>query len=103
MASDRLADLLVPNLIDRFDAIPSDQPLGIHVTKGELAYLIKSQYLLHAGLSSLLKAIDPAMFNPDTERALQASIVNLSEAQSAMNAAAQALIERTVVGAESHP
>ena len=97
MASDKLSELLVPSLIERFDAVPAEQPLTISITKGEVAYLIKSQYQLHNGLSALLAAVGDAFHQSDIgQRALSESGAALQASQQSLTAVTNSLIERIV-------
>lgn len=97
VVSDRLSELLVPTLIERFDAIPSDQTVTVQLTKGEIAYLIKSHYQLHNGLALVLTALGDAIFTTDLgTRALVEASQTLQNAQQSMTHATNSLIERVV-------
>ena len=97
MPSDKLSELLVPNMIDRFDAIPSEQPINIQLTKGEVAYLIKAHYQLHSGLSLLVNALGDTVFTTDAGiHAINDAADALQSSQRSLARATTPLIERIV-------
>lgn len=101
MASDKLAELLVPSLIERFDSIPAERHVAFEVSKGEIALLIKSQYQLHQGLALLAQAIGSAVFSDEGTRTLNEATSMLATAQGSFATATNALIFKTVQQAEA--
>lgn len=93
---DRLSDLLVPSVIDRFDQIGSDEALLIPIFKGELAHLIKSHYQLHNGVSALLQVVSRLAFDAETTAKVSEAYQHLTASMDSFASASNPIINRVV-------
>src|SRR3712207_7484373 len=79
-------------------------------TKGELAFLIKSNYQLHQGLVALIRAVEMTVFVEDAQRALNDASAALSASQQSRSEehtselqSRQYLVCRLLLEKKNHP
>ncbi|HXQ11520.1 MAG TPA: hypothetical protein VN805_11050 [Caulobacteraceae bacterium] len=93
---DSLGTLWQPDMIARFDDIDAETMIHVDFKKGEMAFLIKSQWQLFQSLNTLLQTVGTIAFTDEARTSLNNAYQSLQAAQASFATGSNALIGRVV-------